>query len=268
MTLGMPLPGGYVSQSFGPSGQSIQPAMYHVGTEKAYWLQFPGSRFNANVHAGTDFAGMSAGSYLVAAEAGTVVRSTYDSVNGGGNVVEVEIKSGVRYSYNHCQTRLVGLGAKVSKGQRIARVGATGTIWTGSGYVRSTYGVHCHAVLTISEKGSDGVTRTMLHDFADYMAGGYKQAYAIVKPTAVVTYPLVKVRYPVNIRSTPDLDVGSSNIAYVSRETGVYTYPGGARAGRVGTGFQLRGSVTNDDGTWGKLWGFNRYLYVMKGLYQ
>ena len=269
MALANPLPGGYVSQRFGPSTMAIQPSMYHVGTDRAWWLPFPGGSWHPDVHAGTDFAGMSAGSPLVAAEAGVVVRNEYDRYNGGGWVVEVEIKPGVRYSYNHCQSIWVGLGQRVSRGQQIAGVGATGTIWTGSQFVRSTYGVHAHVVMTISTQESDGQWRPMLYDFADFMSGGAKAGSSLIQPPGsggTTTYPIVKVKVGVNIRSSPDLDVGANNIVYACTSTGIYDRAGNRVASNT-TGFQLRGTVSNDDGSWGKLWGFNRYLYVYSGLY-
>jgi hypothetical protein len=264
MALSMPLPGGIKTQSFGPSSMAIQPSMYYVGTDRAWWQPFSGASFGVNVHAGVDFAGMPAGSALVAAEAGTVTRAEYDKYNGGGWVVEVEIKPGVRYSYNHCQS-LLAWGGKVSKGQRIASVGATGTIWNGTSFVRSTYGVHVHVVMSIMTTIATGVVRPVLYDFADFMSGGSKAGSSLVQP-ATTTYPTVKVRDGVNIRSTPDLDVGSTNIAYVCRDGYIYA-SNGERKGYASKTFQLRGTVTNDDGTWGKLYGFDRYLYVMNGLY-
>ena len=223
MALSRPLPGGIKTQPFGPSHMDIQPSMYYRGTEKAYWSPFPGqSGFSPNVHAGVDYAGKPAGTRLIAAEAGTVVRSTYDSVNGGGNVVEVEIRPGVRYSYNHCQSRLVGLNAKVTKGQAIATVGATGTILLSNGTrVRSTYGVHCHTVMTVAEKGSDGITRTMLHDFEDFCSGGSRATSSLIKPTSTAPQRIY-IGSGINIRRSPTTNSG---IARTTRIAGNYNSP-------------------------------------------
>ena len=186
MSLTMPLPGGVRTQPFGVSHMAIQPSMWYRGTEKAWWSAFPGaSGWSPNVHAGVDFAGRPAGSALVAAESGTVTRADYDRYQGGGWVVEVEIRPGVRYSYNHCQYLAAYVGKKVARGQKIAAVGATGTIWTGSQFVRSSYGVHVHALLTFSERHSDGITRPMLHDFADFMAGGARAGSSLIRPAGV-----------------------------------------------------------------------------------
>lgn len=182
MSLRKPLPYGYLTQPFGPSALSVEPSMWYSSTRRAYWNPYPGSKFSTNVHAGVDFGGRAEGSPLVAAEKGIVTRSEFDKYNGGGNVVEVEIRPNVRYSYNHCKARLVVVGQKVTRGQKIATVGCTGTIWTGTTYIRSCYGTHVHVNLTIREKLSDGVTRTMLYDFADFMEGGKLADSSKVKP--------------------------------------------------------------------------------------
>lgn len=262
MGLHWPLTGGSVSQHFGPSTMAIQPSMWVVRRDYAWWQPIAGGVFNYNVHAGTDFAGRVAGTPLLALEAGTVVRSTYDGDNGGGHVVEVEIRPGTRYSYNHCQSRLVGVGAKVKKGQAIATVGATGTILQSNGTrVRSAYGVHLHCVLTIVAGGIP-----MLYNAYQFLDGQPRAGDPRIRPLAP-TYKIVHIRPGVNIRATPDLDVGAANILYVTRTDGIYTVRTGARAASLSSGFQLRREFTNDDGTWGELFGFNRLVYVMKGLY-
>jgi murein DD-endopeptidase MepM/ murein hydrolase activator NlpD len=245
----------------------IQPTMWRIASTKAWWNKIPGGVLDYDVHAGTDFAGMPAGSPLVAMQAGIVTRSEYDGINGGGHVVEVEIRPGVRYSFNHCNSRLVYVGQKVTQGQKIATVGATGTITYSDGTkVRSAFGVHCHTVLTIRETLSDGITRSMIYNLFPYLEGQALANSSIVAP-AGASYPTVRVRNPVNIRSTPDLDVGSANILYVSRADGIFRVSDGARVASATTGFQLRRTLSNDDGTWGELYGFKRLLYVMKGLY-
>jgi hypothetical protein len=266
MALASPLPTGSITQRFGPSTQAIQPSMYHEGTHRAWWQFISGWSFNANCHAGVDFAGGVAGTPLYAAEAGTVTKSWYDGVNGGGHVVEVEIRSGVRYSYNHCSTRYVGVGAKVGRGARIAGIGATGTILLADGSkVRSAYGVHCHAVLTMR----DSAGRWILYDFADFMAGGSHAGDARVKPlTTTVNVPdkLVRLNPWCNVRSTPDLDVGATNIAYTTRDTGVYNLKG-QKVANLG-GWTLKQYVSNDDGKWGQLYGLGRTVYMMEGLFR
>lgn len=264
MALGLPLPGGWITQRFGPSTQAVQPSMYYLGTVKAFWQPFPGQTgWHPDVHAGTDFAGKAAGSPLVAAEAGVVTRAEYDRYNGGGWVVEVEIRPGVRYSYNHCQSLKAWVGQKVARGAIIAYVGATGTIWTGSSFVRSTYGVHCHAVLLIKEKSSDGVWRTMLYDFADFMAGGSHAGSTLVKPPTTVIGVPATLKPGFNVRSSPDLDVGSTNIVYITRADGVYNRLG-TRVANL-TGWRYVSSTNADGYTWGKIYGLRRYVYVVFG---
>ena len=265
MGLLRPSDGARISQGFGPSSIAVEPSMWYIGTRKAYWTWFPGSAFSNDVHAGVDFIDGGAGTPLRAAERGIVTRSTYDAYNGGGNVVEVEIRDGVRYSYNHCQSRKVGVGQIVKRGQTIATYGATGTIWTGTQFIRSAYGVHNHVVLTFREKGSDGVTRGMMHDFADFMVGGANADAPQIKPSPEV-FPKVQVKPGANIRSTPNLDVGDGNVAYVSRANGIFATNGHLVAEQPAQ-FELRGHWQNDDGGWGRLHKFNRELYVHDGLY-
>src|SRR5262245_5622739 len=112
MGLRSPLPTGRITQEFGISRLSVEPSMWYSGSRKAYWQAYPGARFSTDVHAGVDFGDGKTGSPLIAAESGTVTRSEFDKYNGGGNVVEVEIRPNVRYSYNHCDKRLVKLGDK------------------------------------------------------------------------------------------------------------------------------------------------------------
>ena len=69
-----------------------------------------------------------------------------------------------------------------------------------------------------------------------------------------------------NLRSTADLDVGGANILYVTRDDGVYNLRGQKVANRGG--WQKRGTKATDDGTWGVLYGLNRYVFVMNGLYR
>lgn len=182
MALKRPLAYGTLTQRFGPSALSIEPSMWYSATRRAYWNPYPGAKFSTNVHAGVDFAGRPEGSPLLAAERGIVTRSDYDKYNGGGNVVEVEIRPNVRYAYNHCKARLVKVGDRVTRGQKIATLGCTGTIWTGTQYVPSCYGTHVHVNLTIREKLSDGIVRTMLYDFSDFMEGGSREDSSRVKP--------------------------------------------------------------------------------------
>jgi murein DD-endopeptidase MepM/ murein hydrolase activator NlpD len=169
-------PGGRITQGFGPSSISVEPYAWVSRrdgmTRKAYWAAYPGAVFVRHVHMGVDFGGLDTGRALLAMEAGIVTASHFDKWNGGGNVVEVEIRPGTRYSLNHCEARRVRVGAKVKRGQILATLGCTGTIWTGKEFVRSCLAPHCHVNLTIREKGTDGIRRTLLYDVSDFLRGG------------------------------------------------------------------------------------------------
>lgn len=166
MSLGYPTSGGtYESQQFGPAipsaaGYQSQPAMYASGSTVANWQPYKGWPFYQNYHNGIDIAGP-AGTPLLAMESGKVTYSGWRN-NGGGIVVEVEIRPGTRYTFNHCSATLVKLGQIVSKGQLIARIGATGLV-TGN---------HVHASLEINERGPDGYYRWLMWNPKLWMAGG------------------------------------------------------------------------------------------------
>lgn len=74
-------------------------------------------------HTGIDI-GAGSGSRIVAANSGTVILSGW---NGGyGKCIVVDHGGGITTLYAHCSSLLVGRGAKVSRGQTIAKVGSTG----------------------------------------------------------------------------------------------------------------------------------------------
>jgi murein DD-endopeptidase MepM/ murein hydrolase activator NlpD len=181
MALTLPLPGGVLTQRFGPSLMSIQPSMWYrrtdSGIESAYWVWYQGANgFSTDCHAGVDFAGMPEGSPLRAAESGRIVRREYDRYNGGGNVIRVAIRPGVYYEYAHCAwLTSKGIGSIVRKGETIAGVGRTGTVT----------GVHVHANVLINQLGADGVVRPILRNYLDFIAGGKYADNPKIKPIYV-----------------------------------------------------------------------------------
>ena len=74
-------------------------------------------------HAALDIAAPS-GTNIVASAAGTVVYSGW--YGGFGNSVMVDHGGGMVSQYNHCSETIAQEGAKVKKGQTIAKVGSTG----------------------------------------------------------------------------------------------------------------------------------------------
>lgn len=74
-------------------------------------------------HHGTDFAA-NAGTEICAFADGTVLAAGED--DGYGNYVKIDHGSGYVTLYGHCSELLVSAGQQVSRGERIALVGATG----------------------------------------------------------------------------------------------------------------------------------------------
>ncbi len=75
-------------------------------------------------HTGTDFRARN-GDELLAAHAGTVVRSGYYATPG--NYVRIDCGGGVWVGYSHLSKRLVAVGDRVSAGEVIGHAGLTGT---------------------------------------------------------------------------------------------------------------------------------------------
>ncbi len=82
-------------------------------------------------HTGVDIM-KSQGSAIYAAKSGKVVFSTYHGAYG--NLIVIRHNNGMYTFYSHCSKRLVKAGEKVKRGERIAKVGATGR----------AYGTHLH----------------------------------------------------------------------------------------------------------------------------
>ena len=77
----------------------------------------------SKMHTGLDI-GAATGTNIVAAEAGTVIVSTYES--GYGNYIVISHGGGMTTLYAHCSARLASVGQKVTRGQLIGKVGSTG----------------------------------------------------------------------------------------------------------------------------------------------
>lgn len=79
-------------------------------------------------HSGIDIAGSGIyGQDIVASDAGTVVWAGWDS-SGYGNYVIIDHGNGYETLYGHCSSVYVSIGDKVSRGDTIAAVGATGNV--------------------------------------------------------------------------------------------------------------------------------------------
>ena len=93
-------------------------------------------------HTGIDIDGFqSMGSPIVAADGGTVIKAEY--YGGYGNCIIIDHGNGFTTLYAHLSSMYVGVGTYVSKGQTIAGVGNTGTVY-------GTDGIHLHFEVAIN----------------------------------------------------------------------------------------------------------------------
>lgn len=256
MALGYPAASGTTreSQQFGPvpvgtPGREYQPSMFGYGSSVGYWQAYKGWAWHAHYHNGLDIAGAS-GTALLAMEAGKVIYSGWRN-NGGGLVIEVEIRPGTKYAYNHCSALLVGYGAIVKKGQAIARIGATG----------AATGNHCHVGLEIQERGPDGIWRWLMWNPKLWMSGGaYANDGRIASSYVAATVPRLSagiVSDGVNIRSSPRLT--SSSLFAVTNAGRIRRYSDwkdlGSRTSRMRYYREVQGDAYTINGQWG-----NRYV--------
>lgn len=253
MALGYPTDkvGTYESQQFGPAipgsaGYWSQPAMFAFSTSVAWWQAYKGWPFYAHYHNGLDIAGPE-GKALLAVETGKVVFSGLRN-NGGGLVIEVEIRPGTRYTFNHCSQLLARVGDIVKKGQTIARIGATG-VATGN---------HVHFSLDINERGPDGYYRWLMWNPKLWMAGGVYANDPRIAPayggtTSVPRLSAGIVSDGVNIRTAPRLT--SASLFAVTNGGRVRRYSDWADLGSRTSRFKYYRVVQGDsyvvNGQWG-----------------
>jgi murein DD-endopeptidase MepM/ murein hydrolase activator NlpD len=108
-----------------PRPRYVKPAPI-VGTGQLKWPVAGGaiSQYYSSYHKALDIAAPT-GSAVLAAADGVVTWSGWKD-NGGGLVVGIDHGNGIITLYNHLGSTLVGVGATVTVGQTIAKVGCTG----------------------------------------------------------------------------------------------------------------------------------------------
>ena len=99
------------------------------------------------IHKGADIAS-AAGTPIVAAADGVVVRSEFDTRSGYGNMVVLEHAFGFTTLYAHMRDRRVQVGQRINQGQLLGTMGATGV----------ATGVHLHYEIKIGEEVMDPTT--------------------------------------------------------------------------------------------------------------
>lgn len=255
MALLPPIAGAVLTQGFGPSRLAAEPAMF--GSDSfAYWQDYRGLDHYDHFHAAIDLAAP-LGTAIAASEAGTVVYSGPRD-NGGGLCMKVEIRPNVWYEHAHCSVVVQPVGRKVTKGQLIARVGSTGT----------ATGNHSHFSVLMKQV-EQGVGRTFLYDPRLFLPGGRLADDPRIRPLVISSGTKVALNGPgINVRSTPDLDVGAVNVFAVSSAApqGIYRRSDGRRIADLFAPMTLRRWVTTDDGTWGEVWLNYGYRFCKKEL--
>ena len=128
VTFETPLPGGRLTQGFGPTDETLEPSATINGVTYAHY------------HDGMDLAARQGTSVRAAAD-GTVIYAGAQS--DGCVIVKIQHPNGYVTEYGHLQSDLkVSVGDRVSKGQAIGQVGMTG----------KTTGPHLHFSLFNADK--------------------------------------------------------------------------------------------------------------------
>ncbi len=105
------------------TGTYIWPTPGYRNITSSYGMRYhPILKVN-KLHTGIDI-GAPSGAKIVAADSGTVIYSGW--LGAYGNTVIIDHGAGISTLYGHQSARLVGVGAKVTKGQTIGKVGSTG----------------------------------------------------------------------------------------------------------------------------------------------
>jgi murein DD-endopeptidase MepM/ murein hydrolase activator NlpD len=113
----------------GKSGASIGTGSYtwptpgYTNITSAYGMRYHPILKKNKLHTGIDI-GAPGGARIVAADGGSVIFSGW--LGAYGNAIIIDHGAGISTLYGHQSSRLVSVGAKVSKGQTIGKVGSTG----------------------------------------------------------------------------------------------------------------------------------------------
>lgn len=107
------------------SGNLIWPVPSCHSISSGYGYRIHPVTGERKLHAGIDIP-CSTGSTIVASDSGRVIVAGYNTYNG--NYIKISHGNGISTMYLHCSRLLVSSGSQVSKGQAIAKSGATGMV--------------------------------------------------------------------------------------------------------------------------------------------
>jgi murein DD-endopeptidase MepM/ murein hydrolase activator NlpD len=134
-------------------GEGDAEAAATAGPQPIFQLPFPGGEAwtgdadDSSAHTGNEIdfnkVGTSGdgdkGEAVVAAAAGTVITSSFQTNNGFGNLIVLDHGGGWRTFYAHLSARFVGVGDSVAQGEEIGAVGDTSASFPGG-----QLGAHLH----------------------------------------------------------------------------------------------------------------------------
>ena len=102
-------------------GRLLMPCNGRIGS--GFGMRFHPILHRSRMHKGLDIAAPT-GTPIHSAADGVVISASY--MNGFGNCLIIDHGGGVQTVYGHCSRLLVGEGARVKRGQVVAKVGSTG----------------------------------------------------------------------------------------------------------------------------------------------
>jgi peptidase M23-like protein len=229
---------GTISLDFQPAPLKLSEPAGYATKEDFWWSPFPGATFYHHFHPAEDKAAP-IGTVIHAFEASLVTKAGWSS-SASGYAFNGYIRPGVMYGHGHLSKLLVRIGAWVERGQPIAEVGCSG----------SCGGPHSHRFVQTGHR---------IHPPSLFLPGGRLAGSSLIIPERLIAKLFDAGR---NLRTTPDVNVGTQNLWGSSHADGIYH--NGVRVAPLSYAFGYYGDVVADGYTWAMLTGFGRLLYTVK----